>query len=80
MLGKIPRAGNTDSASLFRLGAGAHHGCVDRVRHLLRSCAEGERNRAPAVLDDAEIMCVFNLEIMQAIRMRSDIGAGLLHG
>jgi len=63
--------------ALFRLGALVRHRMDVSIeaRHLLRDLREKANETVHlAVLDEPEIMYIFNLESTQAIRMRSDIG------
>jgi IclR family KDG regulon transcriptional repressor len=78
MLEQNPESGKYRlGIALFRLGALVRHRMDVSIeaRHLLRELREKANETVHlAVLDDAEIMYVFNLESTQAIRMRSDIG------
>ena len=78
MLEQNPESGKYRlGIALFRLGALVRHRMDVSIeaRHLLRELREKANETVHlAVLDDAEIMYVYNLESTQAIRMRSDIG------
>lgn len=78
MLEQNPESGKYRlGIALFRLGALVRHRMDVSIeaRHLLRDLREKANETVHlAVLDEPEIMYIYNLESTQAIRMRSDIG------